>query len=152
MSDEASITVPASWRPARGRPAVPKRHARKCCICRHPQRDAIERAFLHWRSPERIARDYGSFSHMAIYRHAHACGLYDRRLRILREGLEQILEHSEDCLPAAHMIIRAAEAYSRLPESWIGPRTPRSPAVTYVVANPESLIVNRSQAENDATH
>jgi hypothetical protein len=39
------------------------RHQRKCCVCRHPERDApvvrslrrfepIEEAFLHWQSPK----------------------------------------------------------------------------------------------------
>jgi hypothetical protein len=43
----------------RARPPDVGRHARKCCICRHPKRDAIEAAFLGWRSPDVIADEYG---------------------------------------------------------------------------------------------
>jgi hypothetical protein len=31
------------------------RHQRKCCVCRHAERDAIEEAFIHWQSPNEIA-------------------------------------------------------------------------------------------------
>ena len=34
------------------------RHARKCRICSHPDRDAIEGDFIRWRSPELIAKDH----------------------------------------------------------------------------------------------
>ncbi|MGB6393659.1 MAG: hypothetical protein WBF14_14930, partial [Candidatus Acidiferrales bacterium] len=35
--------------------APPSRHSRKCTVCRHPDRDAIEALFLLWRSPVKLA-------------------------------------------------------------------------------------------------
>jgi hypothetical protein len=105
--------------PVKGRPAILKRHSRKCRVCRHPRRQAIERLFLGWCSPETIARKYPPLSASMIYRHVHATGLYLRRFAPLREGLDRILEHSQDALATADMIIRAARAYSRLPDESI---------------------------------
>jgi hypothetical protein len=31
--------------------AALERHSRKCIICHHPEREAIEEEFLHWRAP-----------------------------------------------------------------------------------------------------
>jgi hypothetical protein len=45
-------------------------------MSRHPHREAIDQDFLHWRSPEILARVYGIPDHSAIYRHVHATGLY----------------------------------------------------------------------------
>jgi hypothetical protein len=35
-----------------------ERHSRRCIICHHPEREAIEEEFVHWRSPSRLAHDY----------------------------------------------------------------------------------------------
>jgi hypothetical protein len=150
MSHKATIAVPAPWRPVRGRPAIPERHTRKCRICRHPQRAAIEHAFLHWHSPERIARDYRISSASMIYRHVHATGLFHRRIRLLRHSLERIIELSDDCLAAADMIIRAVTAYSRLPENAFDDALPPAP---YADPPDWTEISNRepTRVENDAT-
>ena len=47
-----------------------ERHSRKCTICRHPDRDAIEHDFLHWCHPVDIAEEFGLADHSSIYRHA----------------------------------------------------------------------------------
>jgi len=31
--------------------AALERHSRRCIICHHPEREAIEEEFLHWRAP-----------------------------------------------------------------------------------------------------
>ena len=31
--------------------APPERHSRRCIICHHPEREAIEEEFVHWRAP-----------------------------------------------------------------------------------------------------
>ena len=35
-----------------------ERHRRKCTVCKHAERDAIEEAFLHWMSPEFITEEF----------------------------------------------------------------------------------------------
>jgi len=50
------------------------RHTRKCTVCNHPEREAIEEEFLRWRSPKDIADDYGFSDYSSIYRHARAAG------------------------------------------------------------------------------
>lgn len=130
----------------KGRPAAPKRHARKCRVCRHPSRLAIESDFLQWRSPEDIARSYPSLSTSMIYRHVHATGLYLRRFTPLCNGLERILEISPDTVATAHMIIHASRAYSRLPDVSDAPLR-RPPE-----ADPQILIGNPSRIDHDSTH
>ena len=66
------------------RPLLPpdfSRHARRCCICSHPDRDAIEGDFIRWHSVELIAREYKIATRKSIYRHAHCTGLFAWRAR-----------------------------------------------------------------------
>src|SRR5580704_2028189 len=72
------------------------RHARKCCICRHPRREEIESDFLVWRNPRQIMREYGLAHHAAIYRHAHATGLATRRRENAYSALDSIVEQIDD--------------------------------------------------------
>jgi len=86
----ASASSPASVSPSPGaahsqllgpgrRPLLPpdfSRHARRCCICSHPDRDAIEGDFIRWHSVELIAREYKIATRKSIYRHAHCTGLF----------------------------------------------------------------------------
>src|SRR5208282_53271 len=58
------------------------RHARKCVICSHRDREDIEDDFIDWRRPDEIARNY-QISQASIYRHARATGLFPRRKREL---------------------------------------------------------------------
>ncbi len=51
------------------------RHERKCLICNHPERDAIEEELLHRLSPAEIASHY-EVSLSGIYRHAQAMRLF----------------------------------------------------------------------------
>lgn len=71
------------------------RHARRCLICAHPDRDAIEGEFIRWRSPVHIAHDYGIADRNSIYRHAHATGLIHRRRSEASRVLEHVLERAE---------------------------------------------------------
>ncbi len=100
------------------------RHARRCSVCSHPDRDAIEGDFIRWRSPELIARDYKIPDRASIYRHVHSTGLFAWRKRELGRVLEGILESSEHLsLESADVIIRAARIYSHLDEhgNWFEP-------------------------------
>lgn len=100
----------------------PDHHSRKCTVCNHPSRLAIEEEFLHWASPDAISHHY-SVGWRAVYRHAHALGLFEERGRNLRSALGHIIEHANHAMPSAGTIVRAIRAYACLNESgqWIEP-------------------------------
>lgn len=92
-----------------------ERHSRLCSICSHPDRDAIEGDFVRWRNPAEIIDDYGLSNRYALYRHAHACGLYGRREVELARVLEKQLENADDCpLEKFDVITRAVRAHAHL--------------------------------------
>lgn len=94
------------------------RHSRLCSICSHPDRDAIEGDFVRWRKPAEIIEDYNIPNRYAIYRHAHATGLFQRRRAEMARVLEKQLERADDCpLEAFDVITRAARLYSHLDEN-----------------------------------
>jgi hypothetical protein len=101
------------------------RHQRKCTICRHPDREAIEEEFLHWHNPGDISCEYQLGNRRAIYRHAHATGLFDRRRGHLRSILEHVMERAEGARVTADTVIRALRAYTCLTDSgrWVEPPT-----------------------------
>ena len=101
---------------------IPK-HERRCCICRHPDRDAIEEGFLRWTRPDELRYEFKLPNRSCIYRHAHAFHLFEQRARYLRSALENIIEESANCKPSADSIIRAIRAYSCLDDQgrWVEP-------------------------------
>jgi hypothetical protein len=94
------------------------RHTRKCIVCRHPERKAIELEFLRWRSAEDIADDYGCADYSSIYRHARATKLFERRRANVRVALEPIIEKAEHAKIAAEAVVRT---YAQINESgkWV---------------------------------
>jgi hypothetical protein len=98
------------------------RHQRKCAVCSHPDRDAIEELFLHWHSPLSTAVHY-HIPVRSLLRHAHATGLYAARQGNLRAVLDRILDRAEDATVTADSIIRAVRAYTCLtPDNqWVEP-------------------------------
>jgi len=90
-------------------------HQRNCKICRHPDRPAIEFDFVHWRSPQYIAKEY-NFSWRSLYRHAHAAGLFRERRRNLRSNLEIYLEGVGEVPLTPDGLVRAIQLYARIRE------------------------------------
>jgi hypothetical protein len=128
---------PTVWA-SKGLPPDFARHARRCSVCSHPDRDAIEGDFIRWRSPELIAKDYKIPDRASIYRHVHSTGLFAWRKRELARVLEGILESSEHLpLESADVIIRAARIYSHLDEqgNWFDP-----PRTTFLFTGPAPAI------------
>ncbi|HWY27413.1 MAG TPA: hypothetical protein VNY97_05720 [Candidatus Angelobacter sp.] len=123
--------------PGRGRPADSQpgqatarksraalaRHSRRCNVCKHPDREAIELAFLRWRSPDDIAEEYGIAHHTSIYRHVHATGIFARRRQMIRLALDPLLERASSVKVTASAIISAARVYAQISEAgeWIRP-------------------------------
>jgi len=114
---------------------VPERHSRKCTVCNHPEREAIEEDFIHWHSPINIARRFNIEYDSSIYRHAHALGLFRLRKQNLRFVLENLMDRVDRVSITADSIIRAVMIYERIDErgKWIEPSAPQvahSPVVT----------------------
>ena len=89
------------------------RHEYRCTICPHAQRDEIEQAFVTWVSPDRIGKCYG-VSRDAVYRHAHALGLMEKRRRNLRSALERIIEKAGEVEVSASAVVGAVAAYAKI--------------------------------------
>ena len=110
------------------------RHARRCLICAHPERDAIEGDFIRWNSPRQIAKAYQLADRASIYRHAHSTGLFERRKREVGRVLESVLENVDQCpVDKFDTIIRAARLYTRLDDNGVWSEPPR---ITYFIAGP----------------
>lgn len=82
-------------------------HRARCRVCRHPQREEIEREFLDWESPRSIAAKWKIASYRAIYRHAHAVGLFEKRRGRLLFAVEQIIEYVGEIPPTPSVILGA---------------------------------------------
>jgi hypothetical protein len=122
------------------------RHERRCTICRHPEREAIEEAFLQWRNVKFIAHEFnaeGGYS--AIYRHARALSLFKKRNLTLRSALEFVIEQSERIVPTAEGLVKAIRAYTRINDvgEWIDTPTTH---IVQVVAIPSADARNVTNA------
>jgi hypothetical protein len=133
----------AATEPLKRRASV-DRHERKCGVCRHPEREAIEQDYLDWRSPETIARDYGIADHSSIYRHIRATGLRAKRNAPARRMLESIFERGVTGPITGSTIIRAVWAYTHLNDSgeWVEP-----PKVARVVRKSSQAATSNRQPE-----
>jgi hypothetical protein len=103
---------------------APERHSRKCAICTHPDREAIDEAFLHWsrrvwaddsaqQNIVQIVKNYDVPSLSSLYRHAHATGLWLRRRTKIRFALDRIIEKAGETKPNAYAVIRAIQISCR---------------------------------------
>jgi len=97
-------------------------HERRCSICHHPDREAIEEAFLQWRRVKNIDFDFKpDGGPTAIYRHARAFNLFKQRNLHLRTALEFVIERAENVIPTAEGLVKAIHAYTRINDQgeWI---------------------------------
>lgn len=101
------------------------RHSRKCFICNHPNRDAIEADFLHWSPGASICNKFAISSRSVLYRHADATGLLRRRRLNLRGACERTIERFSQVPPSARTIVNAVRIFSQIDDNgrWIGPAT-----------------------------
>jgi hypothetical protein len=152
--DLAPEQPPRRKKRATRKPKSSLRHDRKCSVCRHPERAEIERGFLHWHSPELIAKEYGIAHHSSIYRHAHATGLFAQRATHIRLALAPLIEQAMVVPVTADSIVRAVALYARLNDEgqWIDqpkhviyhaadPRQPSPPAREITESNRESASI-----------
>ena len=91
-----------------------ERHARKCSICRHPERQQIDESFLHWRSPQTIMHCFGIKTETTIYHHAHAFNLFALRNCNLQSALCNIIEDIDTRDFTGREILDAVRALAHL--------------------------------------
>lgn len=143
MASKIVVTQKSSPRPDTDHVPDFERHRRKCTVCNHPEREAIEQLFIEWQSPEAITRLFHLPDWSTIYRHAHAAGLHRRRRQNLRFALERVLEHADSATVTAVGIVRAVRAYACLTDAgdWIEP-APR------VIASSGASVASRTHSQD----
>jgi hypothetical protein len=101
------------------------RHARKCAVCKHKDREDIEADFLHWHSASDISYAYGLPNARALFRHAHAVGLHEERMRTVRFAAAHIVDYADNVKPSANAILKAMRACTLINDRgvWIDPPT-----------------------------
>jgi len=106
----------------KGLPPHLERHARKCQICRHPDREEMEQEFEDWVKLSRIARHH-NVDDSSLHRHMKAFGLVEKRRDNVRAVLERILERGAEKPISGNTILRAVKAYCCLggPNKWVEP-------------------------------
>ncbi len=99
-------------------------HERLCLVCRNPFRENIEEEFIHWHNVHDIAEHYRTDAR-AIYRHARAVNLYDKRDRNLRSALGHIIHRAQNVRITADSVIRAVHHFARINRDghWVEPPT-----------------------------
>ncbi len=111
------------------RPLLPpdfSRHARRCCICSHPDRDAIEGDFIRWHSVELIAREYKIATRKSIYRHAHCTGLFAAGDAAFSKAFSKTRNTFPSSPPASSFAPPASTRTSTKTETGSSQRTPIS--------------------------
>jgi len=103
-------------------PPSAERHSRKCQICNHPDRESIEEDFILWSTPRAISVTH-RIPEMALYRHAHAVGLFGLRRESMRLNLDRVLERGPELPVTGDTIIRAVRAQACLTDDnhWVEP-------------------------------
>ncbi len=89
------------------------RHEAGCKVCRHAQREDIEREWVDWGSTAEIAKQHG-LTRDSVYRHSHALDLFAKRQRNIRKALERIIEKAGDVEVTASAVVAAIQAYSKI--------------------------------------
>jgi hypothetical protein len=104
-------------------------HQRQCSICDHSLREDIEQDFLDWWSAKSIVDGYALGHVSALYRHAHATGLFARRRALRIFALERIIERVCDVDVTAFSIVMAMRILNDMLEKPTsrGSRRPISP-------------------------
>ncbi len=82
-------------------------HRARCSICKHPECEEIEQEFLDWMNPRQIAEEWELPTYRAIYRHAHAVGLFERRRENRLAALDAIIQRVHEVPVTASAVVAA---------------------------------------------
>jgi hypothetical protein len=113
-SDTLPTDSPIGDLEKRAHRASATRHARKCTVCHHPDREFIDQDYLRWLSPKKIAHEYKISHHSVVYRHADATGLRAQRRASLRATLENFIEQAESVRATAGSVVAAVRLYAQI--------------------------------------
>jgi hypothetical protein len=99
-------------------------HRAHCSICDSEIQEEIDEHFTNWHSVRELADEY-DIDRRAIYRHAHATGLFPIRDRHLRRALGLLIEDAEIVEVSADSVIRAVRTMAHLNSEgeWVNPPT-----------------------------
>ena len=150
VSKPASDPNSNASHPRRNSPVSLSHHARKCAICKHPDRQAIDDDFINWRSHHAMAVEYQLPVRSSLYRHAEATGLLARRRRNLRGVAERILEQVADAPPSAASVLRALRIFTQITEDgqWVDP--PKRSFVTHIHTHADSPAPDSASSTSPA--
>jgi hypothetical protein len=98
-------------------------HEAQCGICGSDLQEEIDEEFVNWHNVAGIAREY-QIERRAIYRHAHATGLFPIRDRNLRRALGLIIHRAESAPGVtADSVIRAVRTLAHINDAgeWTNP-------------------------------
>jgi hypothetical protein len=121
------------------------RHARKCTVCHHKEREFIDQDYLRWLSPKEIAREYDISHHSVVYRHADATGLRAQRRASLRATLENFIEQAESVRATAGSVVAAVRLYAQINDQ--GQWTP--PVKRFIVEHRSAQSAHPSHTKDD---
>jgi hypothetical protein len=89
-------------------------HQRCCKVCRHPNLAEIDQRFIGWEPPSSIARE-NHFNVRALFRHAHATGLFAKRDTNVRAALSRIIEKGMSLRGVtASSVVQAVAVFSKI--------------------------------------
>lgn len=143
--------VGAGLRPARSQQEISlSYHSPRCAICNHPDREAIEQGFLHWESPTLLAYEYGLGQRRAVYRHARAHGLFEKRAARTRRSLEFLMEQAETVTATADSVIRAVRAYSCVSDDGRWTEPTKRVIITHEHSHASSVHIEDDRNSEDA--
>jgi len=99
-------------------------HEAHCGICRSKLRDEIDEEFVHWHYVGDIAKEY-QIERRAIYRHAHATGLFAIRACNIRDALGHVIHFAENADVTGDTIVRAVRTFAHINAAgeWAPPPT-----------------------------
>ncbi|HEV2491210.1 MAG TPA: hypothetical protein VGT03_15500 [Candidatus Acidoferrales bacterium] len=133
---------------------APERHSRKCAICHHPEREAIEDLFIHWHSPQDISEFFykdETITWVSIYRHAYALGLDAIRRRNLGFVFERILDNAADAQPTSAGVVAAARALGCVGENGRWTEPPKRILMTTIVRKEDPSAVTSTDLDAPAS-
>ena len=140
-----------------------ERHRAQCQICQHPECKQIEREFLDWTSPRELAETYKLGSYRAVYRHAHALDLFDRRRSNVYAALDRIIERAGEVKVTASAVIAAVRLMAKIEAKgdWVYLKAMCEPEEDDVdnaacgqdaVNSPDAVPMNAGTPSNGSSH
>jgi hypothetical protein len=121
------------------------RHRIRCGICGSEWQQEIDEAFTNWESVDEIVKSFNHVNRRALYRHAHATGLFARRDRNIRRALGLIINRADEVRDVtADSVIRAAKTLTHINAhgQWVQPPT----HVIFSTATNQSISSSRAQS------